>query len=651
MDYLVELGRQSENMNTSVGARYGVVDDVFAGKNNSKFNLGADSDIASGKLRFTMERSFNNLVGDFHVPKQFVDRVALHIAKNLLMDPTNPGVGENALGNTRVPVLLGIWGSKGCGKTFNLELACRLLGVHPVVMSAGELEDEWAGEPGRLIRRRYRHAAEIMKTRGKATCLIINDIDAGVGWFKQTQSTVNTQMVMGTLMNICDHPNSVSNEEDDEIHAYREDEYIRRVPIILTGNDLSTLYAPLLRDGRMDKFYWTPTRDDICDMVHAMYRDDDVSRATVERLVETFPDQPLDFFGAIRSRLYDDVISRWADTFRGEPDPVTGQRLVSKAMGESLMNKRTHERPDDEEDPGKLLNWRPDFVHHGAGGVDMSEAVLFEHAKDLAREQELVNEKRLSDEYMRYQKTWEELVESGEVKEAQGPSIEEKIAKMVDEDDSIREAQARAVEAAREALRRSEEVAAEERRRNPPPPEPEPQYPRWWQVVTVKDAFTMFKEEGVKVVDVRGARDHDKEAVMGSVNVPAVNVVGRPLHWEKETRGDFESEFSQMFPDPATARVLILGAADAENEPDGACVVLDRLRAAGFEYVAAVEVAGGYDNWVKQYTPAGKKRTGNAKYTNVVGAPGTICAFSEIITQEDGVFDDPTLMRKTRVYD
>ena len=475
MDYLVELGRQSENMNTAVGARYGVVDDVFAGKNNSKFNLGADSDIASGKLRFTMERSFNNLVGDFHVPKQFVDRVALHIAKNLLMDPTNPGVGENALGNTRVPVLLGIWGSKGCGKTFNLELACRLLGVHPVVMSAGELEDEWAGEPGRLIRRRYRHAAEIMKVRGKATCLIINDIDAGVGWFKQTQSTVNTQMVMGTLMNICDHPNFVSNEEDDEIHAYREDEYIRRVPIILTGNDLSTLYAPLLRDGRMDKFYWTPTREDICDMVHAMYRDDDVSRDTVERLVETFPDQPLDFFGAIRSRLYDDVISRWADTFRGEPDPVTGQRLVSKAMGESLMNKRTHERPDDEEDPGKLLNWRPDFVHHSAGGVDMSEAVLFKHAKDLAREQELVNEKRLSDEYMRYQKTWEELVESGEVKETQGPSIEEKIAKMVDEDDSIREAQARAVEAAREALRRSEEVAAEERRRNPPPPEPEPE--------------------------------------------------------------------------------------------------------------------------------------------------------------------------------
>ena len=26
----------------------------------------------------------------------------------------------------------------------------------------------------------------------------------------------------------------------------------------MTGNDLSTLYAPLLRDGRMDKFLWAP---------------------------------------------------------------------------------------------------------------------------------------------------------------------------------------------------------------------------------------------------------------------------------------------------------------------------------------------------------------------------------------------------------
>jgi hypothetical protein len=62
---------------------------------------------------------------------------------------------------------------------------------------------------------------------------------------------VNNQIVMGTLMNICDDPNRVSTSED-----WRGERTNARVPIVVTGNDFSTLYAPLLRDGRMDKFYW-----------------------------------------------------------------------------------------------------------------------------------------------------------------------------------------------------------------------------------------------------------------------------------------------------------------------------------------------------------------------------------------------------------
>ena len=34
------------------------------------------------------------------------------------------------------------------------------------------------------------------------------------------------------------------------------------MPVIATGNDFSTLYAPLIRDGRMEKFYWAPSRED-----------------------------------------------------------------------------------------------------------------------------------------------------------------------------------------------------------------------------------------------------------------------------------------------------------------------------------------------------------------------------------------------------
>lgn len=44
-----------------------------------------------------------------------------------------------------------------------------------------------AGTPGRLIRERYRKAADMSKVRGKLSCLLINDIDAGIGHFGNTQ--------------------------------------------------------------------------------------------------------------------------------------------------------------------------------------------------------------------------------------------------------------------------------------------------------------------------------------------------------------------------------------------------------------------------------------------------------------------------------
>jgi hypothetical protein len=162
--------------------------------------------------------------------------VALHIAKNFLMDA---GAFDNMC---RTPLILGIWGGKGQGKTFQTELCFKKLGwvamcgvawrgvagrgvvwcvpdgsgrgmrlkgftcppwcpaclpclpavvrcplhwtlpshaitsphlapacllpaaccrVEPIIMSAGELEHEWAGTPGKLIRERYRWGGRV----------------------------------------------------------------------------------------------------------------------------------------------------------------------------------------------------------------------------------------------------------------------------------------------------------------------------------------------------------------------------------------------------------------------------------------------------------------------------------------------------------
>lgn len=114
-------------------------------------------------------------------------------------------------------------------------------------MSAGELESGNAGEPAKLIRQRYREASDIIK-KGKMCSLFINDLDAGAGRMgESTQYTVNNQMVNATLMNIADNPTNV------QLPGVYKNEEIPRVPIICTGNDFSTLYAPLIRDGRMEK--------------------------------------------------------------------------------------------------------------------------------------------------------------------------------------------------------------------------------------------------------------------------------------------------------------------------------------------------------------------------------------------------------------
>lgn len=228
----------------------------------------------------------------YYVSPRFLDKVAIHITKNFM---DLPGV--------RVPVILGVHGRKGEGKSFQCELVFKLMGIEPVRMSAGELESPDAGDPVRLIRSRYREAADLIKVRGKMCVLLINDLDAGAGRIdKTTQYTVNTQLVNGTLMNIADNPTDV------QLPGSYETEPTPRVPIIVTGNDFSTLYAPLVRDGRMDKFYWEPSLEDRLGIVAGIFEEDRLSGADVDQLVATFPNQSVDFFGALRSRVYDEQV-------------------------------------------------------------------------------------------------------------------------------------------------------------------------------------------------------------------------------------------------------------------------------------------------------------------------------------------------------
>jgi ribulose bisphosphate carboxylase small subunit len=288
----------------------------------------------------------------YYISPRFLEKLAVHITKNYLRLPA-----------VRMPLILGIHGRKGEGKTFQCELVYERMGVEIVHISGGELESPDAGDPARLIRLRYREAAELVRVRGRMAVLMINDIDAGAGRFDAlTQYTVNTQLVNNTLMNIADNPTNV------QLPGSYDETAIQRVPIVLTGNDLSTLYAPLIRDGRMEKFYWEPNRDDQIGIVGGIFAPDGLSQADVVTLVDTFPTQAIDFFGAVRSQIYDEQITHFIHSVGLEN---VSRRVVNTTQPPSFR--------------------KPDF----------SLPHLIEVGHRLVREQQRVEGMKLANEYNR----------------------------------------------------------------------------------------------------------------------------------------------------------------------------------------------------------------------------------------------------------
>ncbi|KAI3956446.1 hypothetical protein MKX01_016859 [Papaver californicum] len=53
-------------------------------------------------------RTFEYLQGDYYIAPVFMDKVACHLVKNFIVNQLN----------VKVPLILGIWGGKGQGKSF-----------------------------------------------------------------------------------------------------------------------------------------------------------------------------------------------------------------------------------------------------------------------------------------------------------------------------------------------------------------------------------------------------------------------------------------------------------------------------------------------------------------------------------------------------
>lgn len=67
---------------------------------------------------------FDNTMSGFYIAPAFMDKLIVHISKNFMTLP-----------NIKVPLILGIWGGKGQGKSFQCELVFAKMGIKSVINS------------------------------------------------------------------------------------------------------------------------------------------------------------------------------------------------------------------------------------------------------------------------------------------------------------------------------------------------------------------------------------------------------------------------------------------------------------------------------------------------------------------------------------
>jgi hypothetical protein len=95
----------------------GMVDTVFQAPEDSGTHYAVMSSyeyISTGLRQY----NFDNTMDGFYIAPAFMDKLVVHITKNFLTLP-----------NIKVPLILGIWGGKGQGKSFQAELVFAKLGI------------------------------------------------------------------------------------------------------------------------------------------------------------------------------------------------------------------------------------------------------------------------------------------------------------------------------------------------------------------------------------------------------------------------------------------------------------------------------------------------------------------------------------------
>lgn len=208
----------------------------------------------------------------------------------------------------KMPMFLAIYGEPGEGKTFQTLQICREHGIKICYFSGAELSGNYEKDSILDIDDNYKRACNYYYGHEKMPCVIVIDdfhlspasTKVGVG------TTVNSQLLTGFLMNLCD---KARNTPDF------------RIPIILLGNTFENVYGPLKRDGRMDFYHWRAPKELKEKIILSLFSDclKSCDLKKLQNFIDAYIDKPLSFFSEIKNDIEKRAIKNYIDSI-GQQD-------------------------------------------------------------------------------------------------------------------------------------------------------------------------------------------------------------------------------------------------------------------------------------------------------------------------------------------
>jgi hypothetical protein len=248
------------------------------------------------------------------MPRRFYERVTSHVCQSTVFVDRRP------------PLMLGILGAPGTGKTENVERTCRKNQWAFEWIAGSDLTGPERGAPTEYFRKSLqRCVAKQRENSAEAAVLLVDDLDLTILSTKTGRIyTEQSQLLTSAFMSYCDKP-----------LLYLQAAF--PIPIIMTLNSREGFHGALVREGRMRMWQWEPSPEETSAM--ALEKLGALDAEAAQRIVSTYNDQPVAFFGHLESEIFargvEEIVFRSNDDALGV---ITGLRRKKNELDSWLKS-------------------------------------------------------------------------------------------------------------------------------------------------------------------------------------------------------------------------------------------------------------------------------------------------------------------------